>query len=82
MVNSIASKSRQIQSRKKPARRRKDLPTHPGGPRQRDPQDPVFQWLVYIGTSSAGFVMSQRGVWGGLALFIIATIALLLRRNG
>jgi hypothetical protein len=33
---------------------------------RRGPQDPVFQLLAYIGTSSAGFVVTQQGLWGGL----------------
>ncbi len=81
MTNSIASKLHRIQSQKKPTRRGKGSSAPPGGPRQRDPQDPVFQLLAYIGTSAAGFVVSQHGLWGGLAVFIIAMIALLLRRN-
>jgi hypothetical protein len=36
--------------------------------------------LVCIGTSAASFIMSQRSIWGGLAVFSIATIAMLLRR--
>jgi hypothetical protein len=81
MAKSIASKSGRTQSQKKPRPRGKGSSALPGGPRQRDPQDPVFQLLAYIGTSSAGFVVSQHGLWGGLAVFIIAMIALLLRRN-
>jgi hypothetical protein len=81
MAKSIAAKSGRIQSQKKPTRRGKGSSAPPGGPCQRDPQDPVFQLLAYIGTSAAGFVVSQHGLWGGLAVFIIAMIALLLRRN-
>ena len=81
MAKRITSKSHQIQSQKKPTRRRKDSSAPPGEPRRRDSQDPVFQLLAYIGTSTAGFVASQHGLWGGLAVFIIAVAALLLRRS-
>jgi hypothetical protein len=36
--------------------------------------------LLCIGTSIAGFVMSQHSIWGGLAVFI-TTIAPPVRRN-
>jgi hypothetical protein len=81
MTKSITAKSGRRQSQKKPARRGRGSSAPLGGPRQRDPQDSVFQLLAYIGTSAAGFVVSQHGLWGGLAVFLIAMIALLLCRS-
>lgn len=84
MANSIASKSRQIQSRKKPARRRKGSsaptpmpPSEPSGP---VPQNPVFWLLALLASGSAWFAI-QQGLLGPMAVFLTALVALVLRRN-
>ncbi len=82
MADSIASKSRQIQSQKKPTRRRKSssAPAPPSGPSGPVPQNPVFWLLALLASGSAWFAI-QQGLLGTMAVFLTVLVALVLRRN-
>lgn len=85
MANSIASKSRRIQSQKKPARRRKGSsapapPSGPSGPNGPISQHPLFWLLALLASGSAWFAI-QQGLLGTLAIFLTVLAVLVLRQN-